>query len=180
MNHDLPVNDCQDRTDRCCGNGRRGDVSSQNSCQYLSFPPGILLTLHKLLRHCVVLCESFTLCDAHYTCKRIGPICTNLRIRLHVSNVGHCYTRDYRVNDRHSDVQPDRVGSPDMVGTLLAECKRRSDKHSKTNDTNERKRNASAGWLKRGRLMMRLGSGYAGDDIGLIADLIFTQSTLEH
>jgi hypothetical protein len=75
---------------------------------------------------------------------------------LDVSNVGHCYTRDYRVNDRHSDV------------------------HFKTNDTNERKRNASAGWLKRGRLMMRLGSGYAGDDIGLIADLIFTQSTLEH
>jgi hypothetical protein len=81
MNHDLPVNDCQDRTDRGCGNGRRGDVSSQNSCQYLSFPPGILLTLHKLLRHCVVLCESFALRDAHYTRKRIGPICTNLRIR---------------------------------------------------------------------------------------------------
>ena len=98
---------------------------------------------------------------------------------LDVSNVGHCYTRDYRVNDRHSDVQPDRVGSPDMVGTLLAECKRRSDKHFKTNDTNERKRNASAGWLKRGRLMMRLGSGYVGDDIGLIADLIFTHNTLE-
>ena len=36
---------------------------------------------------------------------------------LHVSNVGHRHARDYRVQVHSSDVQPNRVESPDVVGT---------------------------------------------------------------
>jgi hypothetical protein len=64
--------------------------------------------------------------------------------------VGHHHARDYRVQDRSSDVQPNRVESPDVVALPLAEGKRQDDKQKETNGNNDRTRNPSSSWLMRG------------------------------